>query len=593
MKRIVSTWIISMFLGLLPVMGETSSPDNLVFNKAMARCQIYVGLEQLVFIEVTNTGTEDYHNWWEIGLFTDGTFTPVGWFFMPVTIKAGETKEFAKGVLMNEPGDIELSVFDISAQNPLYTFTVHVDVVPKMKGSIEINTQTDDDGNSFVYSDFTTVDIKGTVTLTNEDEISLHNEAYELCLVFRLVPQIGDEVTTSATLPREIQSGETISLDFSYSCKGVPVAGRKYNIQMMFANKSLAFSAPFTFKRSTNTYWTADGKQKPLTVSSTNTLMVPPEALAVDLRGLYYMDKTFTIDVSKANPNSIYYLNFIDNVPSGFQSENNIIRGGEAKTLVIDSNYDFFCPVKFLAKKTLFNYTPVSESMGPPSPVMSRKFSGLFMLPFDIKQAWMTGTNESDPDNPFYNDNFKMARFDGYENDALHFKVIEGRPFYVFGDQAYLIYDMKPSTVVFYGEDNWIYPQSIMKKYLDGYACQGATIEVVPPEGTYRWSCDNEGFYRNDGQTPIRPFASWTGKWIFSKQVFESLDEETLPYYIEEPTPTAIKDFRKNEDISRQLPVYSLSGQKVGMATNIDGQIRTEGLKPGLYVVGGRKIIVK
>lgn len=591
MKRIVSAWIISMFLGLLPVMGETSSPDNLVFNKAEARGQIYVGIEQLVFIEVTNTGTENYHNWWEIGQYTDGTFTPVGSFFMPVEIQAGETKEFAKGILMNEPGDIELSVFDISAQNPLYTFTVHVDALPKVKGSIEINTQTDDDGTSFVYSDFKTASIKGKVTLTNEDEISLNNESYNAFLVVYISPYIGIEQTLSIPLPREIKSGETFSKDFSFGDSGSPTVGQEYVVHLMFAHKDLATSAPFTFKISTGTYWIANGKQRPLTVSDANTLMVPQEALAVDLRGLYYMNKTFTIDVSNANPNCIYYLNFIDNVPSGFQSENNIIRGGEAKTLVIDSNYDFFCPIKFLAKSALFNYTPISESMGPPSPVMSRKFSGFFMLPFSVQQAWMTGTNKSDPDNPFYNDNFKMARFYGYDNDVLHFEALDGRIF-LSDSESYLIYDMKPSAVVFYGEDSWIYPQSIMETTHNGFRSQGATTKAIPAAGSYRWNCDKTGFYLND-EIWIRPFASWIGKWDNQNSQFEDLGLDVLPYYIKEPTHTAIKDFRKNEDTSRQLPVCTLSGQQVGMATNINGQIRTEGLKPGLYVVGGRKIIVK
>jgi len=44
---------------------------------------------------------------------------------------------------------------------------------------------------------------------------------------------------------------------------------------------------------------------------------------------------------------------------------------------------------------------------------------------------------------------------------------------------------------------------------------------------------------------------------------------------------------------SQELTVYSLSGQPVGTAIYTNGQIKAEGLKPGLYVAGGRKIFIK
>ncbi len=47
------------------------------------------------------------------------------------------------------------------------------------------------------------------------------------------------------------------------------------------------------------------------------------------------------------------------------------------------------------------------------------------------------------------------------------------------------------------------------------------------------------------------------------------------------------------EKYSHEQTVYSLSGQPVGTATYTDGQLKAEGLKPGLYVAGGRKIVIK
>jgi hypothetical protein len=43
---------------------------------------------------------------------------------------------------------------------------------------------------------------------------------------------------------------------------------------------------------------------------------------------------------------------------------------------------------------------------------------------------------------------------------------------------------------------------------------------------------------------------------------------------------------------SRQ-PVFSLSGQRVATLEVIDGCPLLEGLKPGMYIIGGKKVVVR
>jgi hypothetical protein len=259
----------------------------------------------------------------------------------------------------------------------------------------------------------------GKITITNEEEESIFRSNQLLAPIFSMFQAtISPEIAGTGSvapygyvteLPEVIKSGETVTGHVTFilnDCK--PVNGMQYIAQVEYNHTIIASSEPFTFRYSTNTYWTFDGVRSPLTISN-DTLKIPKDAAAVDLRGLYYINTVFKIDVTEANPNCLYYIGFLDYVPKGFTSDANIIRENEANMLSIDSNYDFYCPVDFTAKTAFFTYTPVSESRGPASPVMSQRMSGMIRVPFDAQKAWLAGTNEYHEDSPFYNEDFKIA----------------------------------------------------------------------------------------------------------------------------------------------------------------------------------------
>ena len=596
--------MIGILLSALSVTDIHAQSMDLTFGEVRVEGLLYAEMVQRIHIEVTNNGEEVFHDWWEI---TDKPeeYDWNSFNFSPIVIEGGETKDIIIDIRCMEAGNHQMYLHNIHMETlPMQPFPLNI----KEKGAIKVKTdfQIDmfekDDEGYFMYLDPTFINIKGTLTLTNEEETSIldrvestsgaHLTNYQLVAI----QQAGeDEFSTSIdNFPSLINPGETVSGDFNLYIDKTPQVGTSYILQLKLFDTVIATSDPFTFKRSTNTYWTADGSNNPLPVIEEETdnkiLKVPPEALAVDLRGLYDMDNTFSIDVTQANPNCLYYLGFLDYVPKGFQSETNIVRNGEASDVVIDSNYDYFCPIQFMAKSALFIYTPFSESMGPASPVMTQKMSGFITLPFSTETAWITGTNTPRRVNPFYNDDFKMADFKEYNDGTLVFEALSETT-YIWNFRSYLIYDIKPSPIAFFAENCVIFPAPDIPFTSNDFAYQGTGTEAIPTKGTYRWSCDNEGFYRNDGQTPIRPFASWIGKWDNQNSQFEDLGLDVLPYRIELPTPTTIKDISKNQE--KQLPVYTLSGQLAGTATNINGHIKAEGLKPGLYVAGGQKIVVK
>lgn len=597
MKQRMTLWMIGMLLSLLP--SVASSPDSLEFRRLSPDSEAYINTPIVILIQVTNTAQEDYYGWWCVGDTPDWKNSQA------VEIKAGETVELAFETTISQPGDVRLHVFDLMTEEYLYGFYIYFNIVePKVEATIEVNTEQDDEGNRFIYSDYSSVRIGGSFTLTNLGESTLINKptgawgAYHDLFQVVLIPQIEEQnYNTIYGMANEIKAGETCSRYYGFTISAKPVEGQEYTVQLMYSDHVLATSEPFTIRRSTNTYWTADLSRKPLPVVG-DVLKVPGDALAVDMRGLYDLSTVYSIDVSEANPNCLYYLGFLDYVPKGFDSEANIIRNGEASLVTIDSNYDFYCPENFKAKSALFTYTPISESMGPASPVMSQRMSGMITLPFEAQKAWLSGTNEYHPESPFYNEDFKIAYLFSVKSDGtIVFRPYPATTPIINWDFPILIYDIKPSPVVFYSED-----VDIRSGRSGGTIAEGEIFEYglmttrKAEKYSYSWNCDKNCFCLNEEGAMIRPFNVTISKWSLQSQTCIDAGWEVYPHEIlfinpEETGIVSISNLEGNS--SQELTVYSLNGQPVGTATYANGQIKAEGLKPGLYVAGGRKIFIK
>lgn len=586
----MSLWIIGMLLSLLPTTAFSS--DGLTFNYTSTEGQAYCDLPLTIYVNVTNNGASDYYGWWSIGNKADWEN------FQAVEIKAGETKEVAFETIIAQIGNVTQSVFDLTSEQPLYTFIVQVEKAqPKISGSVHLNLQETPDNGLCMFSDFKNIRIYGSATITNGELYDIYEKS-PTAIGYRdsyfkavLIPQIGDKLVKSSLIgmPDVIKGGETVNVNISIIFEGTPEEGQEYVVQILYMDMVIASSDPFTFIRSTNTYWTADGSQSPLTVGDDNTLMVPREALAVDLRGIYMQNTIYKIDVSEANPNCLYYLGFLDYVPQGFLSETNIIRDGEASTVIIDSDYDYYCPVPFKTKTALFTYTPVSESMGPASPVMNQKMSGLITLPFTAQNVWLKWANEdSQPANPFYNEDLKMARLFFEDDGTAIFEPLTKYQPDAFS--CYLLYDFKPSPVVFSAEDNVVIPsRPYIAPLTGGYIFQERWVTTMAEKYTYSWNCDKNSISLNEEGAILRPFNAIVGKWDTKVQNFVDTGLGELPYYIKD-APVGIESLRRTPD---DKAIYSLYGQRVGTATYTDGKLNTESLKPGLYLVGGKKVVIK
>lgn len=605
MKR-MSFWLLGMLLNMLPVMASPS--DSLTFSNVRTEGVLYPGMPIKVHVEVTNNGDKDYYSMWSVGEGDPDWSYWTSQINNIVEIVAGGSGDITLDASILKAGDLELHIYEVIEKRILYTFQIHVEEgQPKISASIKMNFKEDaSDGSHYIYSDFKNTSFSGEITITNEEEESIFRSNQLLAPIFSMFQAtISPEIAGTGSvapygyvteIPEVIKSGETVTGHVTFilnDCE--PVNGMQYIAQVEYNHTIIASSEPFTFRYSTNTYWTFDGVRSPLTISN-DTLKIPKDAAAVDLRGLYYINTVFKIDVTEANPNCLYYIGFLDYVPKGFTSDANIIRENEANMLSIDSNYDFYCPVDFTAKTAFFTYTPVSESRGPASPVMSQRMSGMIRVPFDAQKAWLAGTNEYHEDSPFYNEDFKIANQWGLDEDGtivfwpLTPDAIVSRHF------CYLIYDMKPSPLVFYSEDAYIFSSDYGREIIVGHnrsilrQVSMKTRKAV--KNTYSWNCDRNCFVLNEEGATIRPFNVTVGVWDQNKDTLVDTGQEILPYYIDsgEGGLVSIKSPRRTPE---DKAIYSISGQRVGTAAYQDGKLCTDGLKPGLYIVGGKKVVVK
>lgn len=605
MKR-MSFWLLGMLLNMLPIMASPS--DSLTFSNVRTEGVLYPGMPIKVHVEVTNNGDKDYYSMWSVSNGDPDWSYWTSQINNIVEIVAGGSGDITLDASISKAGDLELQIYEVIEKRIIYTFQIHVEEgQPKISASIKMNFEEDaSDGSHYIYSDFKNTSFSGKITITNEEEESIFRSNQLLAPIFSMFQAtISPEIAGTGSvapygyvteLPEVIKSGETVTGRVTFilnDCE--PVNGMQYIAQVEYNHTIIASSEPFTFRYSTNTYWTFDGVRSPLTISN-DTLKIPKDAAAVDLRGLYYINTVFKIDVTEANPNCLYYIGFLDYVPKGFTSDANIIRENEANMLSIDSNYDFYCPVSFQAKTAFFTYTPVSESRGPASPVMSQRMSGMITVPFDAQKAWLAGTNEYHEDSPFYNEDFKIANQWGLDEDGtivfwpLTPDAIVSRHF------CYLIYDMKPSPLVFYSEDAYIFPNDYGREIIVGHnrsLIRHASRKTRKAEKyTYSWNCDKNCFVLNEEGATIRPFNVTVGVCEQFKDTLVDTGLETLPYTIKEPDEgyVNIKSPRRTPE---DKAIYSISGQRVGTAAYNDGRLCTDGLKPGLYIVGGKKVVVK
>ena len=190
--------------------------------------------------------------------------------------------------------------------------------------------------------------------------------------------------------------------------------------------------------------------------------------------------------------------------------------------------------------------------------------------------------------------------------DLLFEPLIYSRKTGLDAYEPYLLY-LRPSPVVFYSEDVMIPTTREAVVSSKKLRFVGSTVSHTVPEMKgmpdifiYQWSCDEKSFLLNRDGNVLPPFSgnfylkrdTLAGQTSAQSAFEESLFVRFINGTNEADGSTGI-EMPQTAEQNYPLAVFSPSGQRVGMASYRDGKISLSGLHPGLYIVGGKKVLVK
>ena len=308
---------------------------------------------------------------------------------------------------------------------------------------------------------------------------------------------------------------------------------------------------------------------------ATRSVTVPDDVVAVDLRGT-----AISIVVPNSNPNTLYYLDSGASV-SGLD-EANVVKDGAAEVLRLTDGHDFYVPSAFTAAEVTYSRVPQ---------VLTDGESGweTLTVPFDVTSVTKDGAeihhfrSDDDRDKDFWID--ELA---GIKDDEALFsyaqEVKANVPYIVAfpGDKWGAERSFKDKTVVFHGSNAHFETGARSVASTDTYVMRGSMTKKNLTDA-YTMNAAGDAFVL-DGQDEVAPFRAY----FTMKQ--ETTTSPRMLRIVTNGTSTGIDAVKSG---CEKVAVYSLSGMKMGVATLVDG--RPEGLRlsPGVYIVKGRKWVVR
>ena len=420
--------------------------------------------------------------------------------------------------------------------------------------------------------------LKGYVTIKNDDT----SNQFIGSVYFYFFPN--DETayptgTTSIIVP----AGGTYQVPFSYS----GTIGTSYSIRVCYNNFSINNIngnnydlGPYHLSPGYITY-TADGTE--IAAAPTSSITVADGVAAVNLTGI----TTVTSITPNSNPNTLYIFGADATTPSGLTGKN-IIKGSTAATINLTDGNSFYTPISFTATSIDYSRTP-----GAVSADGSNGWETI-ALPFEVKSITNKTDNKtidffhsSTGSGDFWVD--KFSELD--DNNKIMFDYAEkmeaNTPYIVAfpGDHWGAQYSLKDKNIVFHGESAEIAADSKIITGSNLYNMKGTTATLNNVSNAYLLNDNGNKFVLNNTAT-VEPFRAY----FTPRTLFASLPS-SLGIVIGNGTTTAVMLPIAEE--GENVNVYTLSGIKAATVKVTGGVINTKGLKKGIYVIKGKKFIVK
>ena len=421
--------------------------------------------------------------------------------------------------------------------------------------------------------------LMGDVTMVNNDEVPLMPGDYEGMYDFIDVRffRTGDQQPfKTQQLARDLYPGDTVNVEFAFS---YPFEhDEDYAVSVGYDHLGDYIELGRTVFRanteSCTTYWKKDGSVSLLPRRDETTLVIPEDAVAVDLR---WTDQvTYRLDITQVNPNCIYYTHGDDQFRFDPEPEEGqpgrvaFVCDNETYYFTLHEGYDFWCPMRFRVQNVSYERPIMSAAS-----TVAGHFDTL-VLPFDLQQACYYRLNLGEPMEiasmkDYLGDGEVMFAYENF--DPMNWPDTQALKAYT----PYLIRSLYPSELQFWASDVTIKATPKIEIPCGPFTLVGSTCALPDVENAYFMKDEyNNGFnfyYSSEAKT-LRPFrACFVGG-------SESEVYEYLKVILDKHTgiETATHESKKGGDEG----VYTLSGLKIERSQ----------MHKGIYIVDGKKVVV-
>ena len=416
--------------------------------------------------------------------------------------------------------------------------------------------------------------LKGTITLKNTGT-SLYSDIITIWLMKGATKSYYRGSTSNMMLVT-LAPGETMTMNYAYD-EGE--TGNYYQLWLM-KNNVLITDGKVRFFHLVPGITTYDAAGETKSVAPNSNYKVPDGVCAIDLEGAGVTNVT-----PNANPNAIFFLGESDGLPSGL-ADKNVVRSGVAERITLTDGHPFYTPRTFSANNISYSRTPQCQTSG-------RGGWETIVLPFAVQEVtnvtdnksidWFHGSTDSNKD--FWLKEYALqdtqtgvAYFNHVETFLPHIPYIIAVPSSKWGAR----HDLTGKELRFSANNVVVTADAKLLSKTSVYRFEG-TYEKKTVGDMFVLNDQGSSFVRTES-AEIMPFRAW-----FAESSPGGMHANIVIGDFDAATP--IDSLPRMEE--ETVDIHSLSGVKVRTVKVRDGKVDTEGLPKGVYVVRGRKIIVK
>ena len=531
------------------------------------------GTEQEVRFTIKNNGNEFYQ---ELHFFASVNDNKVYCENRaPIAIKAGETAVSSFYFTPDSVAKYNLWLCKSSSgSGEVYHTTVDiVDPASAKKASLYFNSiKINNASNGNVFGNV----MDGTIIIKNQKTTPFNGRVKIQLWRQKEVGSSTYQSNQNCIKEIEIPASRTLSVPFKFENLTI---GRNYEVVVYYVGQDGAIENGDLWKghrfliNSGILYWRNNGAISG--VSDKDAFTTPNTAI-----GLLIENCSIKTIKKNTNPNTIYAINTSGNVPTGVEDYNFVVNG-HADTLSFVDSYAYYVPVEFEAKHATFTYNV-------PALADSVKWDAI-TLPFAATSAMIDGKVYplDSPYNPFFIYDFTQLAND---NTPIFEQVYELR-----GETPYLIAadsSIAGKSIVFMG-DNLLFHKSGSVNLItssNAYAFNGVTY-VTNVNDVYVLNEKGSAFELTD-KASVKAIDTYFTTSLPAEMYLQTIILPEVPEYVPNPNPDAIEILQAG-NVATDSYIYTLTGQKIGKVKVQNGVPFTNGLRPGVYVIAGKKVMIK